>query len=259
MLRNRRRRSGVTLIEIVVVLGLLLFLLALLFPVLSRMRAAADAAHGINNLKHIALASVHYADTNQNRLPPIAGAHAGVHGSIFFHILPYVEQTPLYNRGDVWKAGTISTRVEIYLDPRDTSAPPGNKFENWLATTNYAGSWPVFKTGENRYPGSIPDGTSNTMMFAERYQVCKDTPCGWAYDQIYYWAPMFGYYSVGRFQDNPGNAECNPALPQSLQKDAILMAFCDGSVQRISNRINPRLWYLLLTPDDGEPASVPDD
>src|SRR3981189_2772126 len=90
MIRNHRRRSGVALIEVVVV-SILLFLLALLFPVMSRVRAQADLARGINNLKNIALATVHYADTHKSMLPPIAGARAGVHGSIFFHILPYLE------------------------------------------------------------------------------------------------------------------------------------------------------------------------
>src|SRR5205823_198115 len=193
-------------------------------------------------------------------LPPIAGGRGGgVHGSIFFHILPYLEQGPLYNQGDVWKAGTIGTRLEIYLDPRDSSAPPENKFQDWLATTNYAGSWPVFKTGENLFPQSISDGVSNTFMFAERYQVCKGTPCAWGYDRLYYWAPMFGYYSVGKFQNSPRDAECDPALPQSLQHDRILVGLCDGSARAISHRISPEVWYQVLTPDGGEAASPPDD
>src|SRR2546430_6471571 len=128
MTRNIRRRSGVTLIEIVVVLAILLFLLALLFPVVAYVRARADLVRGMNHLKNVTLATINYADTHKNMLPPIAGSHGGVHGSIFFHILPYVEQTPLYNQGSVWTAGTIGTRIEVYLDPRDPSAPPENRF-----------------------------------------------------------------------------------------------------------------------------------
>src|SRR5437868_3073179 len=77
------------------------------------------------------------------------------------------------------------------------------RVECWLATTNYAGNWLVFKTGDNRFPAAIPDGTSNTIGFTERYQVCNGTPCGWGYDRVYYWAPMTAYYSDGKFQVTP--------------------------------------------------------
>ena len=53
-------------------------------------------------------------------------------------------------------------------------------------------------------------------MFAQRYQMCNDSPCGWGYASLYYWAPMFGYYSQAKFQNAPTQTECDPALAQSI-------------------------------------------
>ena len=76
---------------------------------------------------------------------------------------------------------------------------------------------------------------------------------------MYYWAPMFGYYSVGKFQNQPRDVECDPALPQSIQRDRIVVALCDGSSLTVSHRISPELWHHLLTPDGRELARIPDD
>src|SRR5262249_60482091 len=116
-----------------------------------------------------------------------------------------------------------------------------HKFKNWLALTNYAGSWPVFKTGQTRL-AQIPDGTSNTFMFTQRYQMCGDTPTAWGYPTLYTWAPMFGYYSQGRFQHQPTQADCDPQLAQSLEPAGIQVAMCDGSARLISDRISPQTW-----------------
>src|SRR5262249_37331113 len=57
--------------------------------------------------------------------------------------------------------------------------------------TSYKANWHVFRGGwnedwqvggVNRFPASIPDGTSNTIFFAESYAVCGD-PAYMAKDQ----------------------------------------------------------------------------
>src|SRR5262245_34103229 len=115
-------RSGITLIELVLVLGALLFLLGLALPVLFRVRQVAELERGRNNLREIVL-GVHNFHDAQGRFPPIAGIVGGVHGSILFHLLPYVEQIAVYREGSVWTAGTIGKPLDVFLDPRDKSAP----------------------------------------------------------------------------------------------------------------------------------------
>src|SRR5262249_11369137 len=149
---------------------------------------------------------------------------------------------------NAWSKGVCGTVIPIYIDPLDPSAPPENKFSGWLATTNYAANWMVFKSGGRRI-AQIIDGTSNTLMFTQRYQVCDATPTAWSYPTLYTWAPMFGYYNHGKFQIKPRQADCDPTLAQSLTEDAIQALFCDGSVRVLANSLSPDTWWAITTPD----------
>src|SRR5438552_4961725 len=116
-------RRGVTLIEIIVVLGILGLLAAFLAPFLFQVRVRAGRTQGLNNLKQIGLAVHMHQDAFKN-IPPIAAAGPdGRHGSILYHLLPYIEQFQVYNRGPAWEANTIGVTIPTYLDPADPSAP----------------------------------------------------------------------------------------------------------------------------------------
>ena len=60
----------------------------------------------------------------------------------------------------------------------------------------------IAKEGKMTF-GNITDGTSNTLMFAQRYQICNGQPTAWGYPTLYRWAPIFAYYSDGKFQSAP--------------------------------------------------------
>src|SRR5439155_17496677 len=51
-------------------------------------------------------------------------------------------------------------------------APFKASWSGTFATTSYAGNGLVFKGNTGGIPRTFVDGTSNTIMFAERYQVC---------------------------------------------------------------------------------------
>src|SRR5262249_28726213 len=99
---------------------------------------------------------------------------------------------------------------------------------------------------------AFPDGTSNTIMFAERYQICNGHPTAWGYDQLYYWAPMFAYYSTAKFQVRPAQTECDPALAQSLDPSAASVVMGDVVARQLSAAISPETWRAAVTPDGGE-------
>lgn len=251
MFYHPQRRRGLSLLEIIFVLGLLLFLLAAFLPLLFRLQQRAARTTGANNLRQLGIAVHNYHDVFKS-LPLLIGNAQGRHGTILYHLLPFIEQQDLQQRGNVWEAGTIGTRVAVFLDPRDKSAPAGNKYDGWLATTNYAASWLSFKSGGNLI-NVMQDGTSNTIMCTERYQVCNNHPCAWGYDRIYYWAPMTGYYSESKFQVAPKQQDCDPRLAQALEPEGIHIGLGDGSARMLRSSVSPRTWYHALHPKDGNP------
>jgi type II secretory pathway pseudopilin PulG len=250
------KRRGVSLISLVVVLAILGLLLGIALPLIVRVRGAAARVNAVNNLKMLGLGVHSFHDANR-QFPPTVGslpnAKPPTQGSLFFYLLPYIEQNNLYAQaaGNVWKSGTHATVIAAFLTPDDKSAPAGNLYKGWLATSNYAGNWMVFRDGGKRLT-NILDGTANTIMLAERYQMCQGHPCAWGYSSLYYWAPMFAYYSKGKFQATPTPEECDAALAQSLDAAGIQVSMCDASVRVISDRISPQTWWYACDPADGQ-------
>jgi type II secretory pathway pseudopilin PulG len=259
---HARSRRGITLVELVLVLGLCALLLGILLPGLQQANGAGRDAQCQNNLRQLAIA-MHNVHTVYNELPPLAGnfpRQSKSQGTFLFYALPYLEQADLYNgtaepeRGGrfvVWKNNVWSKPLKLFRCPEDPSAPSNGVYKQWLATTSYAGSWPLFGKGGASL-ARIPDGTSQTLMFAERYQVCNDNPCGWGYPELYYWAPMLGYYSEAKFQLKPSDEQCDPALPQGFHGKGIHVALADASVRTLSGAISPETWWHACTPNGGE-------
>lgn len=62
-------RHGFTIIELLVVIGIIAILAALIFPSVSRAKARATQAKCLNNLHQIQVACINYASMNQGRYP----------------------------------------------------------------------------------------------------------------------------------------------------------------------------------------------
>jgi prepilin-type N-terminal cleavage/methylation domain-containing protein/prepilin-type processing-associated H-X9-DG protein len=107
---GRWRRLAFTLVELLVVIAIIGILIALLLPAVQAAREAARRSQCSNNLKQMGLALHNYHDTyktfpaNQSRWGLGGGpgnpANRGIGGwwySGIIMMLPYVEQTPLYD------------------------------------------------------------------------------------------------------------------------------------------------------------------
>lgn len=112
----RLRRFAFTLVELLVVIAIIGILVALLLPAIQAAREAARRTECGNNLKQLGLALHNYHDTF-NRFPinllPATTTEAGGNaipggstwnnagrGSVFVRLLPYVEQTAMYDQLD---------------------------------------------------------------------------------------------------------------------------------------------------------------
>src|SRR5690348_7215892 len=103
------RGKGFTLIELLVVIAIIAILIALLVPAVQKVREAAARMQCQNNLKQLALACQSYADTNQHKLPPGGYYNWDQRGTWHVYVLPYMEQTALYNQIQAAAGGPIAT------------------------------------------------------------------------------------------------------------------------------------------------------
>jgi len=252
----------------------------------------------------------------------VAGYHAqpygGHNGSIFLHLLNNLEEASLFQYGDpVFDSGTQLVangagqgRVPIYICPSDNTVGGGfnsggeKNPEQW-GVSSYAANFLVFGApskwnttpattlpyiyglfdGRNRYPESMPDGTSKTIMFTERLAQMNL----WAYlpsfpDPTFTtvqgnWGSTAAYCPLG----NPPNpwaayAPFYPGMYRAFTDPAISPAFDastphtgsiinvgmgDGSTRSVSLQITTttpsafnNTWKSALTPFPRQPIPV---
>jgi prepilin-type N-terminal cleavage/methylation domain-containing protein/prepilin-type processing-associated H-X9-DG protein len=116
------RRSGLTLIEMLVVIAIIGVLIGLLLPAVQMVREAARRMSCTNNLRQVALAAHDYHDA-RGKFP--AGAHpAAMVGSVptggtnlWVELLPYFEQRNLFEKWDY-----IDNRNNVAGDRNATTA-----------------------------------------------------------------------------------------------------------------------------------------
>ena len=131
-MKRSRFRGGFTLIELLVVIAIIAVLIALLLPAVQAAREAARRAQCVNNLKQLGIALHNYHDVTQ-KLPWGAGPWGWNDWSMHVMILPYMEQTSLFNAinftngwadtangGGAANPTALNRQIGIYLCPSDS-------------------------------------------------------------------------------------------------------------------------------------------
>lgn len=153
---HNRNRSGLTILEVVVTILILLVLAALFLPATRRSRPVARRSQCKNNLKQIGLALHNYQDVHKVFPPGWIAAETPAKSSGFgwgLHILPFMNQAPLFKQFDHHErladktSGNfklISTSLPTYRCPSDSGADQvSSQWGAMLGTTNYVGNFGV--------------------------------------------------------------------------------------------------------------------
>jgi prepilin-type N-terminal cleavage/methylation domain-containing protein len=234
------------------------------------------------------------------------GGNGAPWGNVHFYILPFMERTADYQRtysgadGNTpctgyrpWLGdnGTNWHTVKNYICPSDPSIPANGigksiQVATWSdnpSLTTYAANAQVFGVvgangkvttteGSARMPANFQDGTSNTIMIAERYGTCghymnnPGYPAGSGGNVWNWWGYLgsgdsstaaFALFSTGpgsifQVQPLPYQTNCDPTRASTPHTGGMQVALCDASVRNLSQGLSPTTWWAACTPSNGD-------
>ena len=187
-----------TLIELLVVIAIIAILIGLLVPAVQKVREAAARTQCSDNLRNIGLAVHNFAGTYkyvplvEGTAPGVANPYGkvvsptGTTGTLFYYILPFIEQQPLYTQANGDSMNLAGIVVALYLCPSDPSVNNANSYggcgvmqgdniqRDGFGSSCYAANVMAFDPRGNR--GIVQawgDGSSNTVIIAERFKNCS--------------------------------------------------------------------------------------
>lgn len=139
--RQTTRRWAFSLVELLVVIGIIAVLIGLLLPAVQKARESANRAKCTNNLKQIGIALLAFEDEN-GKFPP-GGVDNGAMWTGF--ITPYIEQSAIFTALDL-------------------SPESGHYDDNWIGASGQNGDWAWAETTSTATQPILVPGTASPLI-----------------------------------------------------------------------------------------------
>jgi hypothetical protein len=272
------------MVELLIVILIIGVLIALLLPAVQYTRESARRTQCSNNLMQLSFALKNYESTHAvlppgvvNPTRPVLNVPTGYHYSWIVQILPYIEQTPVFNAlnfsVNIYHPSNTTVRhitLKNLLCPSDVVAkvsPDGaigtnyagchNDVEEVIDTTNRG----VFYLNSKLAFDDISDGVSNTIFLGERQH--DATEWGWAS------GTPGTLRNAGRAPTGYSRRPAMPTIPGttvtpanwvggfgSVHEAGVNFAMGDGTLRLIKRSINMNVYRRLANRADGEIVSA---
>jgi hypothetical protein len=217
-------------------------LMGMQLPGVSGVRSAANKTRSQNNLRQLSLAMHNYANA-RGALPrhAIYGKNDQTLLSWRVAVLPYIEQTPLYQKfklDEPWDSPNNKALLKympltfIAPEEKPSSEPYTTYYQVFVGTNGPIG--PVFEPSPQfqvRLGSGIPDGSSSTFLIVE-----AGTAVPWTKPEDIVYDPTKPLPKLG-----------------GLYKDGFAAAFADSSVRYLPLELDEEIIRAFITRNGGEP------
>ncbi len=267
------KRLGFTLVELLVVIAIIGILIGMLLPAVQQVREAARRTSCANNIRQWALAAHNYESAIMDLNPTHINKSRGPNWTFF--LLPYSEASNEHNLlTNIYRLNSnqlpndcVENIDPVLIKPVPMFECASNvgeiinpNFRNKPLKNNYILNFDTFNSEDKGGRGfeSLPDGSSNTMMIAER--ALSNSPslisiAGLAYCRqptdrdIGYGAvnnnkprepSSYGFnsrYPINTSWDITINNHHSSVAATSLHPGGANFAFCDGSSRFVNEAI----------------------
>jgi len=269
------QQRGFTLVELLVVIAIIGVLVALLLPAVQAAREAARRTQCSNHLKQFGLAIHNYHDTH------LAFPTAGDNGPTnccdadaasverfnwTFHVLPFMEQSPVYQMWPNQIGQMNKTIIGLAYCPSRRQ----KKLYQGVSKCDYAGSRGTANNGVfvQTTTGwiamrNVTDGTSNTLMLGEKrvHRAFMDNSGGCCGDNEGAWNSGWADDVVRAATFTPAFDVFDAAIASGIVDNqfgashpgGMNATYTDGSVKLVSYSVDLTVFRNDCVRDDGNP------
>ncbi|MCA9059702.1 MAG: DUF1559 domain-containing protein [Planctomycetaceae bacterium] len=273
----RRAVRGFTILELLMVMGIVTVLLSLVLPAVGSAREAARRLECVNQLKQVGLALHQYHDVHQSFPPGWQWEETHQSGwSWTVSILPFLEQTAVYRLIDrdqpvfhesnakareqtlpflLCPSDITEPRFVLYSEPRGLT-PAAALTE--LPTASYFGVFGITEPDESHLPPGHPgegtfiesrsiriseltQGSSNTVIVGER--TMARIPSTWL--GVDWRGEDAACRLVGNTDTSPNCRQCDECEFGSRHSGGANFLYGDGHVKLVSENIDRDLYQKL--------------
>lgn len=287
--RNARKR-GISLIELIIVIGIMALLIGMLLPAIQAIREASVQAQSVNNLRQIILGVHQYAGEQNGEIKDIANSNDYARSvgffknkSIFVLIAPYTHHP------NVWKSPSTSgdpldaytPHIRSYLSPADPTLETMPLAGFTRAKCSYAVNLSALD-GFVSMSATFRDGMSTTIGFAEKHFAAENPQTYGTYEWVF--GPLHANEVYGQrcasfadkrwgdvvpatdavnartisslpgktFQYKPRIQDVDPHVAHTQFRSGLPVAMFDGSCRTLSKSIDESAFWSMVTPAKGD-------